>query len=167
MVILDQIFVYHPEPWQDRDWARLSGLPLEDVWLLAAGWHNHRAFEEVNIRAAYHDLLDPEPGFTPDAQIEIMAVALRHYHDQSQVRVERFTPINIISLAPMDALSLAPSWKANVGMQTIRHNGCDLYSNGVGNVGVGAENQSPLARMKESCYKCDRLSFGRPHDPVC
>ena len=43
--ILDQFFVYHPEPWQDRDWARLSGLPLEDVWFQAAdgarlfGWY--------------------------------------------------------------------------------------------------------------------------------
>ena len=36
MNILDQFFVYHPEPWQDRDWARLSGLPLEDVWFQAA-----------------------------------------------------------------------------------------------------------------------------------
>jgi uncharacterized protein len=42
---LDQFFVYHPEPWQDRDWARLSGLPLEDVWFQAAdgtrlfGWY--------------------------------------------------------------------------------------------------------------------------------
>jgi hypothetical protein len=34
--LLDQFFVYHPEPWQDRDWARLSGLPLEDVWFQAA-----------------------------------------------------------------------------------------------------------------------------------
>jgi len=32
MSLLDQFFVYHPEPWQDREWARLSGLPLEDVW---------------------------------------------------------------------------------------------------------------------------------------
>jgi uncharacterized protein len=45
MSILDQFFVYHPEPWQDRDWARLSGLPLEDVWFQAAdgvrlfGWY--------------------------------------------------------------------------------------------------------------------------------
>ena len=45
MTILDQFFVYHPEPWQDRDWARLSGLPLEDVWFQAAdgarlfGWY--------------------------------------------------------------------------------------------------------------------------------
>ncbi len=29
---LDQVFVYYPHPWEDRDWARLSGLPLTDVW---------------------------------------------------------------------------------------------------------------------------------------
>ncbi|HSA86394.1 MAG TPA: alpha/beta hydrolase [Nitrospira sp.] len=45
MGFLDQFFVYHPEPWQDRDWARLSGVPLEDVWFQAAdgarlfGWY--------------------------------------------------------------------------------------------------------------------------------
>jgi uncharacterized protein len=42
---LDRFFVYHPEPWQDRDWARLSGLRLEDVWFQTAdgarlfGWY--------------------------------------------------------------------------------------------------------------------------------
>ncbi len=45
MSLLDQFFVYHPEPWQDRDWARLSGLQLEEVWFQAAdgvrlfGWY--------------------------------------------------------------------------------------------------------------------------------
>ena len=45
MGILDQFFVYHPEPWQDRDWARLSGLPLEEVLFQAVdgarlfGWY--------------------------------------------------------------------------------------------------------------------------------
>ncbi len=33
---LDQFFVYHPSPWEDRDWARLSRLPLEDVWFEAS-----------------------------------------------------------------------------------------------------------------------------------
>lgn len=32
MGLLDQLFVYHPKPWQDRDWAGISGLPLEEVW---------------------------------------------------------------------------------------------------------------------------------------
>jgi hypothetical protein len=45
MSLFDQFFVYHPEPWQDRDWARLTGLPLEEVWFQAAdgarlfGWY--------------------------------------------------------------------------------------------------------------------------------
>ena len=45
MGLLDQFFVYHPEPWEDRDWARLSGLPLEEIWFQAAdgarlfGWY--------------------------------------------------------------------------------------------------------------------------------
>lgn len=29
---LDRYFVFHPHPWVDRDWARASGLPLQDVW---------------------------------------------------------------------------------------------------------------------------------------
>lgn len=43
--MLDQLLVYHPAPWEDRDWARLSGLPLEDVWFNAQdgtrlfGWY--------------------------------------------------------------------------------------------------------------------------------
>ncbi len=115
---------------------------------VGAGWRNYRAFEEVNIRAAYHDLLDPEPGFTPDAQIEIMSVALRHYHDESQARIERFSPINIVSLAPMDSLSQLPSWKVNIGMQTIRHNGCELCSNGVANVGIGAAAETQLFKRE-------------------
>ena len=38
----------------------------------------------------------------------------------------------------MDAVFHSPSWKINVGMQTIKHNGCQLCSNGVANGGIGA-----------------------------
>jgi len=115
---------------------------------IGAGWRNQRAFEEVNLRAAYHDLLDPEPGYTPDAQIEIVSVGVRHYHNQSQARVERFGLINITSLAPIDALSQAPSWKFNIGMNTIRYNGCQLCSNGVASGGIGAAMESSLFKRE-------------------
>lgn len=45
MNLLDQLFVYHPEPWQEKDWRALSRLPLEDVWFPASdgarlfGWY--------------------------------------------------------------------------------------------------------------------------------
>ena len=32
MSLLDQLFVYHPYPWEERDWATVSALPLEEVW---------------------------------------------------------------------------------------------------------------------------------------
>ena len=31
--MFESIFVFQPSPWDDRNWARLSGLPLEEVWL--------------------------------------------------------------------------------------------------------------------------------------
>jgi uncharacterized protein len=55
MSVLDQFFVYHPEPWEERDWARLSGLPLEDVWFQAAdgvqlfGWYVEAAADRPVI----------------------------------------------------------------------------------------------------------------------
>jgi hypothetical protein len=105
---------------------------------VAGGWRNNDTFEEVSVRAGYHDLLDPEIGYTPDAQIEIASVTARHYNRVDQTRVERATLANVLSLSPMDAVFHSPSWKINVGMQTIRHNGCQLCSNGVVNGGVGA-----------------------------
>jgi Domain of unknown function (DUF4105) len=109
---------------------------------IGAGWRNDRAFEEINIRAAYHDLLDPEAGYTPDAQIELLSAAVRHYHNDSQARLERFTALNMISLAPMDSLFQAPSWKLALGMNTIAHGGCQLCTNGYLNGGLGGAVES-------------------------
>jgi len=109
---------------------------------VGAGWRNSRAFEEVTFRGAYHDLLDPEPGYTPDAQIEIVNLALRHYHHASQARIERFSLLNMVSLSPMDSLFHAPSWKLGVGMNTVRHRGCELCANGNVTGGAGAAVES-------------------------
>ena len=107
-----------------------------------AGWRNDRAFEEINLRAAYHDLLDPEDGYTPDAQIEMLSFAVRHYHNDSQARLERFTAMNMISLVPMDSLFQAPSWKLSLGMNTINLGGCQLCTNGYFNGGIGGAVES-------------------------
>jgi hypothetical protein len=45
MGILDQFFVYHPDPWKDQDWKARSGLPLDEVWFQSGdgtklfGWY--------------------------------------------------------------------------------------------------------------------------------
>jgi hypothetical protein len=105
---------------------------------MGLGWRNNELFEEINVRAGYHDLLDPGKGYQPDAQIELLSAALRHYERSDQVRLERLTLANIISLSPMDALFKAPSWKVNIGIDSVRHNSCAYCSTGLFNAGIGA-----------------------------
>lgn len=109
---------------------------------IGGGWRNDDTFEEFTVRAGYHDLLDPEVGYTPDAQIELASVSLRHYNRVDQTRIERATFANVLSLSPMDALFHAPSWKINMGMNTIHFGDCQLCSNGVVNGGIGTAVES-------------------------
>jgi hypothetical protein len=109
---------------------------------LGGGWRNNDMFEEATVRAGYHDLLDPEVGYTPGAQIEIASLTARQYNRADQTRIERATLANVLSLSPIDSVFRSPSWKINVGMQTIKHNGCQLCSNGVINGGIGAALES-------------------------
>lgn len=49
MSLLDQIFVYHPDPWTEEDWRARSRLPLEDIWFPSSdgtklfGWYVENA----------------------------------------------------------------------------------------------------------------------------
>jgi hypothetical protein len=115
---------------------------------VGTGWRNHDTFEEVTVRAGYHDLLDPEVGYTPDAQIEIASITVRHYNRADRTRIERAMFANILSLSPLDSVSHAPSWKINAGMQTITHHNCGLCRNGVINGGIGGAIESRLLGRK-------------------
>ena len=115
---------------------------------VGAGWRNNDTFEEVTVRAGYHDLLDREVGYTPNAQIEIASLTLRHYNRADQTRIERATLMNILSLSPIDSVFRSPSWKINLGMNTIKHNECQLCSNGVMNVGIGGAIESRLLKRE-------------------
>lgn len=111
---------------------------------IGGGWRNNDTFEEATFRGGYHDLLDPEVGYTPDAQIEMASITVRHYNRADQTRVERATLLNLLSLSPIDSVFHAPSWKLNVGMNTIRHNDCQLCSNGFLNGGIGGAKELRL-----------------------
>ena len=113
-----------------------------------AGYRQDEWFEEVSLRASYHDLLDPEPGHAPGYQIELLSGALRHYEKAEQTRLERFTLADVLSLTPADALFRSPSWKVNVGMQTLRHNDCRYCTAGVANGGAGLTFETHLLKRE-------------------
>jgi hypothetical protein len=109
---------------------------------LGVGWRDGEVFNEVNFRLAFHDLLDPEYGYTPDAQIEALGITLRHYARRDHTRIERFNLVNIVSLSPVNALFQTPSWKIGTGLETIEHNRCRFCRIGDLNGGIGVSAES-------------------------
>lgn len=109
---------------------------------VGVGLRGKELFEEVSIRAGYHDQLDPDQGFTPGAQIEAVALRLRHYESRDHYRVEEFSLLNILSLSPIDAVFRSPSWKLRTGVDTFRTRSNRLFSNVNLNGGIGASVES-------------------------
>jgi hypothetical protein len=108
---------------------------------VGSGWREDEFFEELNVRAGYHDLLDPDVGFTSGAQIELFSFSFRHYNRRDQSRLEQFKLADIVSLTPMDALFKSPSWKISAGYETVNRHGCRYCGNANlnGGIGVAAE----------------------------
>lgn len=104
---------------------------------LGGGWRQDEFFEELSVRAGYHNLLDPDTGYTPGAQIELMSFSLRHYDKRDQSRLERFKLADIVSLTPMDALFKSPSWKISAGYETVNRQDCRYCGNANLNGGIG------------------------------
>jgi hypothetical protein len=82
---------------------------------LGAGREMGRTYQSLRLRPAYHDLLDPEAGYLPGAQIEFMKLELRHDQDSAELQLQQLTFASIVSLAPRNALLKPLSWRLDVG----------------------------------------------------
>lgn len=64
---------------------------------VGAGSEDGRAYQALRWRPAYHDLLDPEAGYLPGAQIEFMKFELRRDNATEDVRLQQLTFASIVS----------------------------------------------------------------------
>lgn len=88
------------------------------TWQAAAGSRGDRAFAEVGLRMAYHDLNDNLDGFPLGAQIEIGQLKLRHYEGRHW-QLQRLDLANIRSLTPRDSLLKPWSWQVGGGLERV------------------------------------------------
>ena len=91
---------------------------------MGLGQRNGKEFVEFIMRASGHDLLEPDAGYTPDAQIEVLSMAIRHYPDEGGLHLDRLTVLDIASLTPFDALAPAPAWQVHIGWVPLPHDDC-------------------------------------------
>lgn len=102
-------------------------------------------FAELNARASYHDLLEPDAGYTPDAQIEALSVAVRRHEDGGRLALDRLTLLDITSLSPINGLTPRPAWRIRAGWEPYPRPDCfdcTVFNLG-GGLGVAAEAGRP------------------------
>jgi hypothetical protein len=91
---------------------------------VASGLQDREFFEEISLRAGYHDLLDNSNGYLSTAQIQMLDLRLRYYNTTRRFRVKNFTLLNILSLSPINALSASPSWAVNASFGAVKEQTC-------------------------------------------
>ncbi|WP_349648663.1 DUF4105 domain-containing protein [Candidatus Parabeggiatoa sp. HSG14] len=80
------------------------------------GTEGDQHYQSLHLRPAYHDLLDPEIGYIPGAQINFLDLSLRHKQGHRGLSLEGLTLIDIVSLTPRDRFFQPLSWKINTGL---------------------------------------------------
>lgn len=79
------------------------------------GFENRRHFVEIAVGLAYHDILDPEGGFTRGAGINFVRGALRYYPEDGKAELDQIDVIDIVSLPSWNSFLHPVSWKAAIG----------------------------------------------------
>ena len=85
---------------------------------LGGGVRDDRGYVELRVRPAFHDLLDPQGGYTAGAMIDFFDVAGRVYPDNGDVRLQELTLLDIVSVSPWDRFFHPISWTVGVGSTT-------------------------------------------------
>jgi hypothetical protein len=93
------------------------GHPSRSVAINAGHIAGGADFSELQLRLSYHDLLDPLPGYSKGASLNMMDLRLREVHDV--VRLQRADLVEITSLAPRDEFFDPLSWMVRGGAERL------------------------------------------------
>ncbi|MDH5425402.1 MAG: DUF4105 domain-containing protein [Gammaproteobacteria bacterium] len=90
-----------------------------DTSRVAVGLGQENALEylSVKIRPAYHDVMDPLPGYGFGAQINFLDLSLKYFSAAEKLELEKLTFINISSMTPVSRFISPVSWAADVALE--------------------------------------------------
>ena len=99
------------------------------------GQQNSNEFVDMNVRIAYHELMDLPDGFIKGGQIEMGSLVLRAINDtqgsgsdHSKLQLQAFNIINILSLGARDYFQQPVSWRVKLGFDRFILEGSDLFA---------------------------------------
>jgi hypothetical protein len=108
-----------------------------DRFLLGVGHNAHEPFLELAYRPAYHDLMARDVGYDKNSEIIFMDFKLRYYSESERLRLDQAKFLSITSFNPYDPLFAKLSWRADVGIDTLRDRNCGYCNSIKGSYGRG------------------------------
>lgn len=73
-------------------------------------------YQELRLRPAYHNLMDPGGGYVEGAQISLFDTVVRRYQRGESVELQGMRVVDILSLSPRDRFRKPISWKINTAV---------------------------------------------------
>ena len=103
---------------------------------VALGQQNEDEFVDVQMRIAYHELMDLPEGFIKGGQIEMGSLTLRGINkldaatrdSDLSLQLQRFSLLNILSLGARNHFQQPISWKVSTGFDRFILDGSDLFA---------------------------------------
>ncbi|MFP4533268.1 MAG: DUF4105 domain-containing protein [Desulfobacterales bacterium] len=104
------------------------------------GLRSGDVFYELRFRPALTDLTDMDYVHNQGAQIEFGDLRTRYYPESGRLTLEQFDIVDIVSIAPMDAIFKPLSWKFNTGWhrKPLENDGDAAYYRVNGGAGAAA-----------------------------
>lgn len=97
----------------------------------------HAAFEEISLRLALHDFLDPSRGYLDDAELEMGQVRIRFQNATHRLFPERLDLLNILSVSGYDRWIPKTAWTIRAGGDQAHNLGCAGVRCSYGNLNTG------------------------------
>ncbi len=99
----------------------------------------YHLINEIGLRFALHDLLDPSEGYAPNSEIEFGNIKLEQFskNNKNYFALNKFDLVNVMSLNPFESYEKKYSWNFKTGVETLSHLGARLHYNTYLQVGAG------------------------------
>lgn len=93
---------------------------------IGAGIREKDSFLELNLRPAYHSLMDDDRGYMEGSQIIFAGLGFRYYFESESLKLQNLDLIDIVSISPRDDFFRPISWKVRTGLgQMLGEDGAD------------------------------------------
>ena len=89
---------------------------LSNRYSIGAGIREKDSFLELNLRPAYHSLMDDDRGYMEGSQIIFTNLGFRYYFESESLKLQNLDLIDIVSISPRDDLFRPISWKVRTGL---------------------------------------------------